>query len=201
MGIIDLTKGEMGTRGTEQTRAEEVKKASEILNISYRQNLDLGDSILANSRENQIEIIKQLRLTRPHICLVGAPFDRHPDHPKGTNLVLDALFYSGLKKLKRLILKGKFKSPGALPTSYTTCKTALLNPILCSIFQSTGKLNVKPYLPFQPNLMSLIPAKNLKLIFLLRPISNNMKPVLDTSVTLQDLNLGNLSNITSLPRL
>lgn len=115
VGIIDLTKGEMGTRGTEQTRAEEVKKASEILNISYRQNLDLGDSILANSRENQIEIIKQLRLTQPHICLVGAPFDRHPDHPKGTNLVLDALFYSGLKKLKRLILKGKFKSLAPCP--------------------------------------------------------------------------------------
>ncbi|MBO6586587.1 MAG: bacillithiol biosynthesis deacetylase BshB1 [Gracilimonas sp.] len=99
VGIIDLTKGEMGTRGTEQTRAEEVKKASEILSISYRKNLDLGDSLLPNTRENQLKIIEQVRATQPHICLVGAPFDRHPDHPKGTHLVLDALFYAGLKKL------------------------------------------------------------------------------------------------------
>ena len=100
VGIIDLTKGEMGTRGTDQTRAAEVKKASEILSISYRHNLDLGDSLIPNNRENQLKIIKQVRLTQPHICLVGAPSDRHPDHPKGTQLVLDALFYSGLKKLK-----------------------------------------------------------------------------------------------------
>lgn len=99
VGIIDLTKGEMGTRGTEKTRAEEVKKASEILNISYRANLDLGDSLLPNTRANQLKIIEQIRLTQPHICITGASFDRHPDHSKGTDLVLDALFYSGLKKI------------------------------------------------------------------------------------------------------
>jgi bacillithiol biosynthesis deacetylase BshB1 len=99
VGIIDLTKGEMGSRGTEQTRAGEVKKASEILSVSYRKNLDFGDSLLPNTQDNQLKIIEQVRLTQPHICLVGAPFDRHPDHPKGTKLVLDALFYSGLKKL------------------------------------------------------------------------------------------------------
>jgi bacillithiol biosynthesis deacetylase BshB1 len=100
VGIIDLTKGEMGTRGTEQTRAKEVKKASEILGISFRENLDLGDSRILNTRENQLKIIEQVRLTKPHICLVGAPFDRHPDHAKGTNICIDALFYSGLKKIK-----------------------------------------------------------------------------------------------------
>ncbi|MEX2604124.1 MAG: bacillithiol biosynthesis deacetylase BshB1 [Gracilimonas sp.] len=99
VGIIDLTKGEMGTRGNEKTRADEVKKASEILNITYRENLNLGDSLLPNTRENQLKIIEQVRLTKPHICLIGAPFDRHPDHGKGTSLVLDSLFYSGLKKL------------------------------------------------------------------------------------------------------
>ncbi|HET8864749.1 MAG TPA: bacillithiol biosynthesis deacetylase BshB1 [Gracilimonas sp.] len=99
VGIIDLTKGEMGTRGTEETRATEVKKASELLSISYRANLDLGDSLLLNTRDNQFKIIEQIRLTQPHICITGAPFDRHPDHAKGTKLVLDALFYSGLKKI------------------------------------------------------------------------------------------------------
>lgn len=106
-GIIDLTKGEMGTRGTEKTRAKEIEKASEILGISYRKNLNLGDSLIPNTRENQLKIIEQIRDTQPHICLVGAPFDRHPDHAKGTNLVLDALYYSGLKKLKTQSKDGK----------------------------------------------------------------------------------------------
>ena len=99
VGIVDLTKGEMGTRGDEITRAREVEQASEIMGLTYRINLDLGDSLLPNTRENQIKIIEQVRKTRPHICITGAPFDRHPDHGKGTDLVLDALFYSGLKKL------------------------------------------------------------------------------------------------------
>ncbi len=100
VGVIDLTQGEMGTRGTKHTRAKEVKKASELLGITYRENLDLGDSLIPNTRENQLKIIEQVRVAQPHICLVGAPFDRHPDHTKGTNVVLDALFYSGLKKLE-----------------------------------------------------------------------------------------------------
>ncbi|MFD2532079.1 bacillithiol biosynthesis deacetylase BshB1 [Gracilimonas halophila] len=111
VGIIDLTKGEMGTRGTEKTRSEEVRKASGILDISYRANLDLGDSLLPNTRDNQLKIIEQIRLSKPHICITGTPFDRHPDHPKGTNLVLDALFYSGLKKIKTIGKNGKEQSP------------------------------------------------------------------------------------------
>lgn len=109
VGIIDLTKGEMGTRGTEKTRAEEVKKSSQILDISYRKNLNLGDSIVSNNRENQLKVIEQIRVTQPHICLVGAPFDRHPDHTKGTNLVIEAIYYSGLKKLESKNNKGNLQ--------------------------------------------------------------------------------------------
>lgn len=111
VGIIDLTKGEMGTRGTEETRAMEVKKASDILGVTYRKNLDLGDSLIPNTRENQLKIIEQVRSTQPHICLIGAPFDRHPDHAKGTNLVIDALFYSGLKKLQTKNGSDELQSP------------------------------------------------------------------------------------------
>ncbi len=99
VGIIDLTKGEMGTRGTIKTRAEEVSKASEILGISYRTNLDLEDSILENSRSNQLKVIEEIRKCRPEICLIGASYDRHPDHGKATQLCIDALFYSGLTKI------------------------------------------------------------------------------------------------------
>jgi bacillithiol biosynthesis deacetylase BshB1 len=111
VGIIDLTKGEMGTRGTKETRASEVEKASEILGISYRINLNLGDSLIHNNRENQMKIIEQVRLTKPHICLMGAPFDRHPDHGKGTALCADALFYSGLIKIKTEDIDGKPQAP------------------------------------------------------------------------------------------
>ncbi|MFN1834082.1 bacillithiol biosynthesis deacetylase BshB1 [Balneola sp. MJW-20] len=111
VGIIDLTKGEMGTRGSEDTRSAEVEKASDILGINYRANLDLGDSLIPNNRENQLKVIQQVRHTRPDICLTGAPFDRHPDHGKGTALVLDALFYSGLAKIETDDGKGGIQEP------------------------------------------------------------------------------------------
>ncbi len=100
VGIIDLTRGEMGTRGTPDTRKKEVEKASEILGIQYRNTLDLGDSVLENSRDNQLKIISELRLLKPSMCIIGAPFDRHPDHGKATQLCLDAIFYSGLAKFE-----------------------------------------------------------------------------------------------------
>ncbi len=110
VGIIDLTKGEMGTRGTSKSRQKEVEKASQILGTQYRTNLDLGDSLLENTREHQIKLIEQIRLTQPEICLVGAPFDRHPDHGKATRLSIDSIFYSGLLKLTTEI-EGKNQQP------------------------------------------------------------------------------------------
>ncbi|MBO6792387.1 MAG: bacillithiol biosynthesis deacetylase BshB1 [Balneolaceae bacterium] len=103
VGIIDLTKGEMGTRGTVETRQIEVDNASKVLGIHYRSNLDLGDSILENNRENQTKIIEELRKLRPDLCLLGAPTDRHPDHGKATRLCMDALFYAGLAKFESSI--------------------------------------------------------------------------------------------------
>ncbi|MBO6523984.1 MAG: bacillithiol biosynthesis deacetylase BshB1 [Balneolaceae bacterium] len=100
VGIIDLTKGEMGTRGTPKSRAGEVSKASEILGITYRKNLDLSDSFIENTRENQLKVIDEVRKCRSEICLLGAPYDRHPDHGKATQLCMDALFYSGLRKIE-----------------------------------------------------------------------------------------------------
>lgn len=98
VGIVDLTRGELGTRGTPEIREKEVKRATEILGVHYRTNLDLGDSELYNTKENQQKIISEVRKLRPEICLIGAPYDRHPDHGKATQLCMDALFYSGLAK-------------------------------------------------------------------------------------------------------
>ncbi|WP_018126226.1 bacillithiol biosynthesis deacetylase BshB1 [Balneola vulgaris] len=100
VGVVDLTQGEMGTRGSVEIRAKEAAKASEILGLSYRKNLNLGDSILENTRTNQLKVIEVVRETQPEVCLIGAPFDRHPDHIKATNLLIDSLFYSGLKNIE-----------------------------------------------------------------------------------------------------
>lgn len=99
VGIVDLTQGEMGTRGNPELRMKEAQKASEILKLSYRTNLKIPDTNIENSRIYQLLIIEQVRKTQPHICLIGAPFDRHPDHGYATDLVLDSLFYSGLQKI------------------------------------------------------------------------------------------------------
>ncbi|HAH52500.1 MAG TPA: bacillithiol biosynthesis deacetylase BshB1 [Balneola sp.] len=99
VGVIDLTKGEMGTRGTVETRKKEAHNASVALGLHYRKNLDLGDSKLDNTRANQLKIITEVRNSQPDVCTTGAPHDRHPDHGKATQLVLDSLFYSGLQKI------------------------------------------------------------------------------------------------------
>lgn len=100
VGVVDLTRGEMGTRGTPEQRIKEANNAAEIIGLEVRENLGFPDTKLENTREYQKRIIQQVRSFRPHICLVGAPGDRHPDHGYATQLVLDALFYSGLVKVE-----------------------------------------------------------------------------------------------------
>lgn len=100
VGVIDFTKGEMGTRGTPDQRMREASAAAEIVGLEVRENLEMPDTKIQNTRENQKKIIQKIRQYRPHICLVGAPADRHPDHGNGTQLALDAIYYSGLTKIK-----------------------------------------------------------------------------------------------------
>ncbi|MBN2732396.1 MAG: bacillithiol biosynthesis deacetylase BshB1 [Balneolaceae bacterium] len=100
VGVIDLTRGEMGSRGTPEQRLEEAKAAAKIIGLSARENLGLPDTQLENIPENRQKIIADIRHYRPHICLVGAPNDRHPDHGNATKLALDAIFYSGLIKIE-----------------------------------------------------------------------------------------------------
>lgn len=100
VGVVDLTKGEMGTRGTPEERMEESKNAANILGLSVRENLELPDARLENTEAYRRKIITKVRKYRPHICLVGAPDDRHPDHSHATEIVLDALFFSGLAKIE-----------------------------------------------------------------------------------------------------
>ncbi len=99
-GVIDLTEGEMGSRGTIQTRYEESAAASKIMELDVRENLQLPDGFFENNKETQLKIIHTIRKYRPDIVLCNAIDDRHPDHGRGAQLISDAAFLSGLIKIE-----------------------------------------------------------------------------------------------------
>ena len=103
VGIIDLTEGELGTRGSVEIRYKESAKASEILGISFRENLKMRDGFFKNDEEHQMQVIKMIRKYRPKIVLCNAVDDRHIDHGKGAKLVSDACFLSGLKQIETVL--------------------------------------------------------------------------------------------------
>lgn len=100
VGIIDLTRGELGTRGSVEIRNAEAAKAMEILGVSVRQNLDMRDGFFINDEAHQMRIIEIIRKYKPEIVLCNAVEDRHIDHGKGSSLVSDACFLSGLRQIK-----------------------------------------------------------------------------------------------------
>src|SRR5690554_6957828 len=99
VGIVDLTRGELGTRGSAEIRDKEAANAAEILGVSVRENLRFRDGFFVNDEAHQMEIIKMLRKYRPEIVLCNAISDRHIDHAKGSKLVSDACFLSGLRRI------------------------------------------------------------------------------------------------------
>ena len=100
VGIIDLTRGELGTRGSVEIRNAESAKASAILGVSARENLDMRDGFFVNDEAHQMKIIQMIRKYQPEIVLCNAIEDRHIDHGKGSRLVSDACFLSGLRKIE-----------------------------------------------------------------------------------------------------
>jgi bacillithiol biosynthesis deacetylase BshB1 len=109
IGIIDLTRGELGTRGTSKTRDAEANEAAKILGVQVRENLEFADGFFVNNEQHQLEIIKTLRKYQPDIVLCNAIDDRHIDHGKGSKLVSDACFLSGLIKIETKV-EGKLQT-------------------------------------------------------------------------------------------
>ncbi len=101
-GILDLTRGELGTRGSAEIREKEAKVAADILGVSVRENLEFSDGFFENNTSHQLEVIKILRKYRPEIVLCNAVDDRHIDHGKGAKLVSDACFLSGLRRIETI---------------------------------------------------------------------------------------------------
>jgi bacillithiol biosynthesis deacetylase BshB1 len=99
VGIVDLTRGELGTRGDAKTRDREAESSAAILGVSFRKNLGFRDGFFVNDEAHQLEVIKLIRMHKPTVVLCNAIDDRHIDHPKGGKLVSDACFLSGLIKI------------------------------------------------------------------------------------------------------
>lgn len=100
VGIVDLTHGELGTRGSAEIRDVEAANAAKILGVQVRENLNMRDGFFVNDEKHQLEIIKMIRKYKPEIVLCNAIDDRHIDHPKGSRLVSDACFLSGLRRIE-----------------------------------------------------------------------------------------------------
>ncbi|WP_457617378.1 bacillithiol biosynthesis deacetylase BshB1 [Lutibacter sp.] len=103
VGILDLTRGELGTRGSAEIRDQEAKDAAKILGVVLRENLGFADGFFENNKAHQLEIIKIIRKYQPDIVLCNAVKDRHIDHSKGSKLVSDACFLSGLRKIETVL--------------------------------------------------------------------------------------------------
>ena len=100
VAIIDLTRGELGTRGTAETRNLESKKATEIMGVLFRENMDFKDGFFQVDQSSKIALIKKIREYQPDVVITNALSDRHPDHPRGSQITVDACFLAGLEKIE-----------------------------------------------------------------------------------------------------
>ena len=103
VGIVDLTRGELGTRGSANLRDKEARQAASILEVAIRENLGFRDGFFINDEVHQLEIIKILRKYRPKVVLCNAQTDRHIDHGRAASLIHDASFLSGLSKIETVV--------------------------------------------------------------------------------------------------
>ena len=111
VGILDLTRGELGTRGTADTRDIEAQDSARILGIEYRKNARMADGFFSHSPDNVKKIVAYIRETRPEIVLANAISDRHPDHGRAAKLIADACFYAGLVKIETTDEQGRVQEP------------------------------------------------------------------------------------------
>ncbi|MDA3614636.1 bacillithiol biosynthesis deacetylase BshB1 [Polluticaenibacter yanchengensis] len=126
--LVDLTEGELGTRGTISTRYAEARDSAEILGVDARVNLRYPDGFFTNSKEYQLGIIEQIRHYRPDIVLANAPEDRHPDHGRAAQLIKDAVWLSGLRKIETRDENGQLQEPFRPANLYHFIQDTFLMP-------------------------------------------------------------------------
>ncbi len=127
VGVVDFTRGELGTRGTVQTRDAEAAESSKILGLSVRENLNFRDGFFQNDEFHKTEIARVIRKYQPEIVLANAIYDRHPDHGKGAGLTFDAFFLAGLIKIETTD-EGKKQSPWRPKVLYHFIQSQYIQP-------------------------------------------------------------------------
>ncbi|MBI1767126.1 MAG: bacillithiol biosynthesis deacetylase BshB1 [Bacteroidetes bacterium] len=127
IGVVDLTRGELGTRGTAEIRDLEAKASAKVLGLSVRENLGLRDGFFQNSEEDQLKVVTTIRKHQPEIVLTNAVHDRHPDHGRASELVYHATFLSGLAKVETK-LDGKAQLPWRPKSVYHFIQSLYINP-------------------------------------------------------------------------
>lgn len=127
IGILDLSRGELGTRGSAELRTKEATAAAKLLKADFRVQLNLRDGFFENNEANLIPIIEQLRYLKPTIVLANATSDRHPDHGRAAKLITDACFYSGLVKIETQ-MNGEAQAPWRPQAVYHYIQDQFLHP-------------------------------------------------------------------------
>lgn len=100
VAIVDLTRGELGTRGTAETRKQEAASAAESMGVNFRENLEMEDGFFEITKENVLKLVQAIRKYRPKVVLCNAPHDRHPDHGRASELTVRACFLAGLRRVR-----------------------------------------------------------------------------------------------------
>jgi len=127
VGIVDLTRGEMGTRGTPEIRLKEAAEAADVMGVSVRINLAFEDVFFVNDREHQLAIAKEIRKYRPDVVIANAVTDRHPDHGKGASLIAQACFIAGLKRVETEV-DGQTQEPWRPRNVYHMIQSNFIDP-------------------------------------------------------------------------
>lgn len=128
IGLLDLTRGELGSRGTPEIRDQEAAKSAELMGAAFRVNLGMADGFFGYNPENIKKIIQVIRACRPAIVLANALEDRHPDHGRAAKLVADACYYSGLLKIETIGDDGQLQEKWRPSTLYHYIQDHNLTP-------------------------------------------------------------------------
>lgn len=147
-GVVDLTRGELGTRGTPETRDAEARAASEILGLSVRANLGLADGFFRPDRESIDSVVRHIRLFRPDVILAPAICDRHPDHGRASRLIAEASFLSGLRKIETS-WEGKPQKPWRAGVLYHYIQDRWIKPDFAVDISEVMEQKMKAVMAFQ----------------------------------------------------
>jgi bacillithiol biosynthesis deacetylase BshB1 len=128
VGIIDFTRGELGTRGTPETRKHEAAASAKILGITVRENLGLPDGFFQSDRDSQLSLVNSIRKYQPDVVLANAIYDRHIDHGKGASFAYDACFLAGLSKIETLDQNGDNQAPWRPTAVYHYIQSLFIEP-------------------------------------------------------------------------